>query len=484
MKIRPVRKYMAVLVLMLLGAGFRLISLPREALEPDELYSRQVVLKSLPDAYVSVRNDLVHPPLYYLLLKTATSIWGTNPYGLRAFSLLCGIASIGLIAIVGERLPGAAWCGLLAATLLAVNRIQVFYSQEARSYAFYSMLVILLASWVVAISERESDMKLWIAGAVLMILLVYTHYFGCFYVLGSVVALMVSNVQRRTKLLAFAAGTAAALLLTPWLYAIASVYKSKQGLTSNLSWMQRPDLQDLRKLFAASLGVGNFRGGATLAFLIVMGLASVALFRASKAHALRQNPAVIAIALMSVLPPCIVFLLSNPPFNLPLFLLRHFLPSLTLLMLLSCYGLELLNQSLGRQFRPISVCGAMLMLAIGALPSLLGPSRGPLRFPFYAVVPRVESSDRSGTQAFAASFYMEGEPVNVYCGRTCVEPLPAPAARLPQHLLLLYLPDFPSDAESYRRLIEEGYADVGHMSYAGTDFAKMEMVVANLELRR
>lgn len=206
---------LTVLLLMIVGAGFRLISIRHEALWGDELFSRSVAVQPLPQAYTSVRDDLVHPPFYYLLLKAGTSIWGTDAIGLRGLSLLCGIATIGLIAILGRRLPGARWCGLLAAAGLAVGRYQVYYSQEVRSYALYTTLVVLLVLWVDAISAQERSLGLWMAGVSLITLLVYTHYYGSLYVLAAILALFVCKLERRTKALALASGTAAALSSHP-----------------------------------------------------------------------------------------------------------------------------------------------------------------------------------------------------------------------------------------------------------------------------
>src|ERR1035441_4078005 len=114
---------LAVLLLMLLGTAFRLVSLPHESFGGDELFTRRAVLLPLPQSYVMVRDDMTHPPLHYLLLKFITPVRGTGEFGFRALSLFCGIATIGLIAMLGSRLPRARWCGLLAASIMAVSRL-------------------------------------------------------------------------------------------------------------------------------------------------------------------------------------------------------------------------------------------------------------------------------------------------------------------------------------------------------------------------
>jgi 4-amino-4-deoxy-L-arabinose transferase-like glycosyltransferase len=476
--------YWTVVLLMFLGAGFRLIALGHEALSGDELFSRRVALQSLTAGYAEVRDDLVHPPFYYLLLKAGTSIWGANALGLRSLSLLCGIASIGLIALLGRRLPDARWCGLLAAAGMAVGRYQVFYSQEARSYALYTMLVLLLILWVEAISKLQRNLQLWLAGAGLMLLLVYTHYVGSLYVMAAVLALLACKLESRTKVLAVAAATTAALLFTPWLLAVSTVYKRKHGVGDNLDWQGHPSLYDLKMVWATGLGVMDFPGATTAAICLILALGVAALVLVSRKQTLRQSPVVVALLTMAVLPPAILFLLSNPPFNLPLFGLRHLLPSTAVLLLLSCYGLERLSQASARRAPLVALCGAALILVFGAAPTVKALRAGPTRYSYDLVERRVEAVERDGTQAFAASFYMEAEPVNFYCKSSCVQALPEDKSQLPAHLLLLYRPRVAEEENKYRQLTRSGYVDVDHVLYSdglGTPWGTM---VASLELRK
>ncbi len=476
--------YLAVVLLIFLGAGFRLIPLGHEALTGDELFSRRVVLQSLPAGYAEVRDDLVHPPLYYLLLKAATSIWGAGALGLRSLSLLCGIASIGLIALLGRRLPGSRWCGLLAAVGLAVGRYHVFYSQEARSYALYTMLVLLLVLWIEAISRRQRSPQLWLTGAGLMLLLVYTHYVGSLYVMAAVLALLACKVEQRTKVLAVAAATTAGLLFTPWLLTVSTVYKQKHGIGGNLDWQGHPSMYDLKMVWATGLGVMDFPGATTFALILILALGVSALVLVSRKQTLRRSPAVVALVTMAVLPPAIIFLLSNPPFNLPLFGLRHLLPSTAVLLLLCCYGLERLSQASGRRAALVAMCGVALIFILGATPTVNALRAGPMRYPYDLVEQRVETEERGGTQAFAASFYMEAEPVNFYCKRSCVQALPEDKSTLPTHLLLLYRPQDADEEKMYLQLMRSGYVDVDHVLYSdglGTAWGTM---AANLERRK
>jgi hypothetical protein len=469
---------------MLIGAGFRLVSLRHEALNGDELFSRRVVLQPLPLAYEEVRNDLVHPPLYYLSLKAGTAAWGTGAMGLRLLSLVFGIATIGLVALLGSRLPGSRWSGLLAAAGVAVGRYDVFYSQEARSYAMYTFLVVLLVLWVAAISKRQRDARLWLAGLTLMVAVLYTHYVGSLYILSAVLALLVCRLESRTKILAVVSGAVTLLLFTPWLAAVAGVYKQKHGVGENLDWQGHPSLAELKQVWAMSLGVPEFRGATSLVLLLIIVLTSVALLSVSRRETLRRSPSLVALALLGLLPPSLVFVISNPPLNLPLFGLRHLLPSTVLLLLLCCYGLECAARLAGRRFRPMAVAGAICILALSATPTLQALHAGPTRFPYDRIAELVKDEKQAGVSTYTAWFYGEGEPVNFYCHEACVQALPDGNMQLPAHIVLLYRPHSGWETKAYRQLSQKGYVDKGDTYYTDGLRSQYGVLAAELEKAR
>jgi len=180
----------------------------------------------------------------------------------------------------------------------------------------------------------------------------------------------------------------------------------------------------------------------------------------------------------------IIFILSTSPFNLPLFGLRHLLPSTAILLLLCCYGLERLSQASARWAPLVAAGGAALLLTLGTVPMIKVLQAGSTRYPYDMVEQQVEASERSGTQAFTTSFYMEGEAVNFYCKSTCVQPLPQDESALPPRLLLLYRSRVTEEEKSYRQLIQSGYADVGHVLYTNGQGGSWGTTAASLERRK
>ena len=55
-------------IIVLLAVALRLRGISLESLDGDEAFSYRVASSDLTTAFSMVRNDLVHPPLYYFLL--------------------------------------------------------------------------------------------------------------------------------------------------------------------------------------------------------------------------------------------------------------------------------------------------------------------------------------------------------------------------------------------------------------------------------
>ena len=70
------------------------------------------------------------PPLYYVLGWLWVQVAGTGEFGLRSLSALAGIATVPVAYLLGLELRGRR-AGILAAALVAVNPMLVWYSQEA-----------------------------------------------------------------------------------------------------------------------------------------------------------------------------------------------------------------------------------------------------------------------------------------------------------------------------------------------------------------
>jgi 4-amino-4-deoxy-L-arabinose transferase-like glycosyltransferase len=163
-----------------LAAALRFATLGTQGYHHDEIVTASRIL----------RGDFIHameavgfsesaPPLYYALAWAWTQLAGTGEVGLRSLSALAGVATVPVAYLLGAELRGRR-TGILAAALVAVNPMLLWYSQEARGY---SLLVLFTAAAALYFARalrgdgRRRDLTLW---GVFSALALATHYFAIF----------------------------------------------------------------------------------------------------------------------------------------------------------------------------------------------------------------------------------------------------------------------------------------------------------------
>jgi mannosyltransferase len=126
-----------------------------------------------------------HPPLYYLLVAVTRQLWGSSDYAFRYFSLLWGVLLVPLLFQLGRELFNRR-VGLVAALLVAINPLHIWYSQEARMYTLLVWLGALSTYLLVRGLKAKGEPKqvwrwlgLYLLAAGLML---YTHYTAVFLI--------------------------------------------------------------------------------------------------------------------------------------------------------------------------------------------------------------------------------------------------------------------------------------------------------------
>lgn len=209
------RAFWIVAGLTLLAAALRFATLGIQSYHHDEIVTASRVLRDgFWHAMDAVGFSESAPPLYYAVAWLWTQVTGTGEVGLRSVSAVAGAATVPVAYMLGVELSSRR-AGLLAAALVAVNPMLLWYSQEARGYALFVLLTaISLLYFVRALDRgRRRDSLGWgIASA----LALATHYFAAFPVAAE--ALWLLRRRGRQSGGAFpglwVAG-AAALLLAP-----------------------------------------------------------------------------------------------------------------------------------------------------------------------------------------------------------------------------------------------------------------------------
>lgn len=177
---RPDWTHAALLAIILLATLLRFYRLDEQSLWYDEGFSVALAKSSLAQAVAWTAQD-VHPPLYYLLLHVWIALAGDSAWAVRTFSVLCGVAAVPLVYVLGKRAFNGA-TGLVAAALVVFSPLHLYYARETRMYALLTALSVLSSYLVLrltaATDTAERDGALWELYCVTAVAMAYVHYFA------------------------------------------------------------------------------------------------------------------------------------------------------------------------------------------------------------------------------------------------------------------------------------------------------------------
>ena len=278
MNFRQSRTVLLTAALVGLYVGARLWRLTGTCLWFDELFGVHAARHTWPGLWRFVAADLIHPPLFYALLKVWVPAGGESLLWLRLFPVVASVAALVPLLLLARELRLSATATNIALLVAGTNGYLIKYAQEVRMYGLL-LLLTLTSLWLFArlLNKRDGARGLFVALFFVNLLLVYTHYYGWLVVAceGAFLAL-----RERRRLGAFAL-TCAGLCVAyvPWVWACVSAAGAGGGLAQNIGWIGRPGAGDLVELFAlfnqpfyfrqSSADPIYGRGGALLGLLLV-----------------------------------------------------------------------------------------------------------------------------------------------------------------------------------------------------------------------
>ncbi|HEY2718267.1 MAG TPA: hypothetical protein VGI52_01455, partial [Solirubrobacteraceae bacterium] len=170
------RELIVLAVLSALAFALRLTSLSR-SLFNDETVSLALAQRSFGHMFSLYGYEANGTP-YSLVLWPTIRIFGTQEAVLRLPALIAGTLGIPAMYWAARAFTARRWVALLAAGLLAINPMAVWYSQVARSYAFVVLAACIafgaLVRWIDD-PDRRTMFWLYVAG---MVLLAYSDLFA------------------------------------------------------------------------------------------------------------------------------------------------------------------------------------------------------------------------------------------------------------------------------------------------------------------
>jgi uncharacterized membrane protein len=158
-----------------LGALALRLAVPR-GIWLDEAISIHQSHLSFHDLFENLQYGDRHPPLHHVVLWLTVKAFGDGEMAVRIPSIVAGTLAIPALYLLGRELYDRR-TGLVAAAFGAASPLLIWYSQEARMYAFVELFG-LLALWTQLRVIRNPSMGNWAAYILATAALLWSHYFG------------------------------------------------------------------------------------------------------------------------------------------------------------------------------------------------------------------------------------------------------------------------------------------------------------------
>lgn len=209
----------------------------------DEIFSVHAAEHSWNSILGFIAQDLIHPPLFYILLKLWIGVGGESVFWLRLLPVIFAVASIIPFLLLVRELKRERWVTVLALFFITFNGSLIKYAQEVRMYSLL-MCLSLFSIWL--FSRYFIKGKSLVPLIIINIVMVYSHYFGWFVVLSEVAAIVIFQRIKIRAILLMLGSTLLAFM--PWAVAVIGFARAGAEVGQNIGWMQKPTPVNLVQL--------------------------------------------------------------------------------------------------------------------------------------------------------------------------------------------------------------------------------------------
>ena len=348
--------------------ALRLPRLGTQSLWTDEIYSVAVRASlSIPDLLAMPQDP--HPPLYYLLLGWM-ELFGTSPWAVRSLSVLCSVAAVAVVYLLGTRLFDDR-TGLVAAALLATSVFHVHIGRTARMYAPFVLFTAV--SWYGLLDVRTGSTLQRAGYAVATAAVLYVHAFGVFVVAAQWAYLAVTVPRSGDRSPERRAVAGAGLLSLPLVFLLGRVvYRTATSTGPSLDWIPAPTVDLLGRIglvYAGYPEIYPILGGTVETRLLAVGVGTVLVvaiafsvfeYDADAGFDLsppRANAQMFALATVPTGGPLLVSLLYEP-----VLVPRYTIPATIGVFVLVANGLTNLPIRVGRIAVTVVVLGGLVVM--------------------------------------------------------------------------------------------------------------------------
>jgi uncharacterized membrane protein len=193
--------------------------------------------KGWSDTWAALVRSPEHAPLYFLLARLWSQLFGSSVVAMRSLSVLLSVLALPCMLKLGQVLFGSVGIAQIALCLFSISPFFVAYAQEARPYSLW--VLVLLGQSVLLLRALRGTSLSWLSYSLSAIVGLYTSLLTGLVLLGHgvYVAWLEGWQFTRTLRRFLVALTGAILLFVPWLWVIVQHWRSLQA---NTTWMREP----------------------------------------------------------------------------------------------------------------------------------------------------------------------------------------------------------------------------------------------------
>lgn len=342
-------------LILILATALRLIKLD-QSLWLDEsinvLAARDLGLWQLITSY-SIGD--FHPPLYFAILWSWGHIFGFSEISVRMPSVILGVGTVFITYLLGKELFSKK-AGLIAALLLSLGPLHVYYSGEARMYSLAAFSVSLSFYFFIMLLKSKKYFYYYVLSVLLVLYSDYLPYLAFF---SQGVYLVLFEREQVKKF--FVAYGVALLAFIPWLFIFPQQLINGQQTAINVpGWAKvvgGSNMKNVLLVFVKTL-VGRVRLENIITYgLIVLPVAITYGYLILKA--ILYDKKTYLIVLWFILPIGLAFITS---FFIPVLSYFRMLFVLPALYILAAKGLEHIDKNWSR-----ILLGGLIIFSSGCL---------------------------------------------------------------------------------------------------------------------
>lgn len=315
------------------SACLQLVNIGKWSFWFDESFTAMLIEYS-PLELISRTASDVHPPLYYLVLKAWSVVFGSSDIALRSFSVLMTTAALGVCWLLLRRMfkPRIA---ILSLVLAVFNPFVIRYAQEARMYAMASLAIassVWLLVKICSLPKKDRSIKWWLLYVISVAAMAYIHYFAVLAVIPQILYLAWTEASKsKTNILEGAlkigrfwisSYVAAFVLFLPWI----GVFVRQLTAVNSSFWIEEVSTTTLQNTLAQvflNKNIGNSSLEDTLILFAPVLLVVFVGYILSKLGKNQRQRSLLLIGCLAV-PMILLYVVSILPFVQSVYYIRYF----------------------------------------------------------------------------------------------------------------------------------------------------------------